>query len=221
MCGRFALNTDIEQLQKEFKVTELPEVSSRFNIAPSQDILILIQTPEGEVKGNLFTWGLIPFFAKDRTINPPLINARAESIDTKPAFRHSLKNKRGLIVMSGFFEWHTEDGKKQPYYITSKNNNLLAIAALWDIWQSSEGEIIHSCCLITTASNSLLQSVHHRMPAILNVSEQKLWLDTSSYDKTLLATLHPYAEDDLTLYPVTKKVSYWRYTEKDAIQRLN
>jgi putative SOS response-associated peptidase YedK len=216
MCGRFALEIHTHKLKSQFSLTDLPELRSRYNISPTQQILFLVSIND-EIHAELFQWGLIPFFAKDKKVNPPLINARAETLFEKPAFRHSVKAKRGLIVMSGFYEWHGEGNLKQPYYFKHKNNDYLAIAAFWDLWQSNE-ETIHSCCLVTTVANSVGTSIHPRMPVILTKDEQALWMDNSQFDKDQLKLLmHPYSHDDLVCYPVTTAMNNSRFESSQAI----
>lgn len=209
-------------IKAQFSLEDLPDMSPRYNIAPSQEIVLVLQTADGCNHGQLFTWGLVPFFAKDKKITPPLINARAETIAVKPAFRSAFKDKRGLVIMNGFYEWHVTSGKKQPFYISQKQKKLLAVAAIWENWISPENEVVHSCCLITSSANSVLEQVHTRMPVILNEEQQKIWLDNTHFDKEqLISLLNPYSNTDLTLYPVTPKMNNWRFTNIEAIQPCN
>lgn len=221
MCGRFALESRPEKIKAQFSAEGLPDLVPRYNIAPSQDVLFLMQSSDASIHGELFTWGLIPFFSKEKKVIPPLYNARAETIATKPSFRDALKSRRGIVIMSGFFEWRQVNGIKQPYYISKKNKELLAIAALWETWCSPEGEVIHSCCLITTEANEVMQPLHNRMPVILNPKQQHIWMDNSHFDRDfLLSVLLPYSEDDLQIYPVTPKMNNWRFTDREAIKPL-
>lgn len=223
MCGRFALDTTKVEIKTQFHVEHIPEISSSFNIAPTQNALILFQSPiDGMRDIEWFTWGLIPYFAKDKKMKPPLINARAETLATKPAFRTSFKSKRGIVIMSGYFEWQQLEHYKQPYYIRLKNKKLLAVAALWDTWQSQGGEVVHSCCLITTQANSLVARFHDRMPVVLNEEQQQIWLDARENNiKTLEDVLVPKVSDEMIIYPVTPKMNNWRYIDADAINPIN
>ncbi|HCU6008005.1 SOS response-associated peptidase [Legionella pneumophila] len=223
MCGRFALDTTRVEIKTQFHVDHIPELSSLFNIAPTQNALVLMQSPIDEMRHTeWFTWGLIPYFAKDKKMNPPLINARAETLATKPAFRTSFKSKRGIVIMSGYFEWQQLEHYKQPYYIRRKNKKLLAVAALWDTWQSQRGEVVHSCCLITTQANSLVARFHDRMPVVLNEEQQQIWLDARENNiKTLEDVLVPKVSDEMIIYPVTPKMNNWRYIDADAINPIN
>lgn len=220
MCGRFALDTTPQKIKSQFSIDELPVFTPRYNIAPSQEVLVLMQTEEG-LHGEFFSWGLVPFFAKDKVISPPLINARAETVAEKPAFRQAFKGRRGLVIMSGFFEWLRNEEIKQPYYISKKTDELLAVAALWDCWQSKEGEVHYSCCMLTAQSNELMTPLHHRMPVLLTPEEQVLWLNNKEFNaEELLAVLHPYRGDDLQIYPVTPRMNNWRFLAPEAIGPL-
>jgi putative SOS response-associated peptidase YedK len=222
MCGRFALDTTRVEIKTQFHVEHIPELSSSFNIAPTQNVLILMQSPIDEMRHiEWFNWGLIPYFAKDKKMNPPLINARAETLATKPAFRNSFKSKRGIVIMSGYFEWQQLEHYKQPYYIRLKDKKLLAVAALWDTWQSQVGEVVHSCCLITTQANSLVERFHDRMPVVLNEEQQQIWLNTEENDtKKLEELLLPRVSDEMIMYPVTQKMNNWRYSDADSIKPI-
>jgi putative SOS response-associated peptidase YedK len=221
MCGRFALVPKSNQVKYQFNLDEDFDFNPRYNIAPGSKVLFLCAPDSSAVKALNLHWGLIPFWAKDKKISGSLANARAETIFEKPAFRQSIKSKRGIMVMSGFYEWHTDQGVKQPFYFKQQNDSLLAVAAIWDSWQS-EHEIIHSCCLITTSANALMKSIHQRMPVILSKAEQKVWMNNQECNTLqLMELMHPYRPDDLTCYPVTTAMSNSRYESDQAIIPLN
>ncbi|MBA2655422.1 MAG: SOS response-associated peptidase [Tatlockia sp.] len=180
MCGRFALIPDDEIIKTQFAVSEVPPLEPQYNIAPSLTVLAIVKV-EHHNHAVLFRWGLIPYWAKDKKIGNSLTNARAETVMEKPAFRKAFQSRRCLMVMSGFFEWQEQGAVKQPYYNKHKNNKLMAIAGLWESWQSANGdEVIQSCCLITTKANELLDPIHHRMPVVLNKDAQALWLNPTT-----------------------------------------
>ncbi|AUH74214.1 SOS response-associated peptidase [Legionella sainthelensi] len=207
MCGRFAYVASYEKLKYQFHLSNSVEITPRFNIAPGADVICLVKTDTNELQSVVLRWGLIPGWATDRKKIGSFINARAETLFEKPAFRNAMKSKRCLMPMSGFYEWHMEKGVKQPYFFRKNNQELLAVAAFWDMWQS-ETEVLYSCCLITTDANLLMQSVHHRMPAILDAEAQSLWLDNSQCPKEkLLALLKPYPYEDLEGYRVSTLVN--------------
>jgi putative SOS response-associated peptidase YedK len=220
MCGRFAFVPKYDTLRYQFHVNETVEITPRYNIAPGALVYFLC-SPDGiEVNALQLRWGLIPSWAKDKKSVGSLINARAESLFEKPAFRQAIKSKRGIMVMSGFYEWHLERGVKQPYYVTSKNNEYLAIAALWDTWQSEE-EVIHSCCLITTNANELMLPIHHRMPVILSKEDQKIWMNNQNYNQAqLISIMQPYTKEDLISYPVTREMNVAAFDVPRAIEPL-
>lgn len=152
---------------------------------------------------------------------PKPVNARAETIFVKAAFRQGIKYKRCLIPMSGFYEWHQEEGLKQPYFFQKKNHDLLAVAALWDTWHQND-EVIHSCCLITTDANTLINPVHHRMPVILSEEAQAIWLDNAQCPKEkLIELMKPHAYEDLEGYRVTTLVNKADFDHPLAIEPLS
>jgi putative SOS response-associated peptidase YedK len=207
MCGRFALDALPKEIKKQFHVSVLPPLEPNYNACPTEPILILVPSEEGVLRGELFRWGLIPFFSKEIPRSQPLINARSETVDKLASFKKPFKSKRGLVVMNGFFEWMTEEGVKQPYFICRKDTKLLAIASLWDLWESGSGKIIYSCCMITTPPNEFLAPFHDRMPAILDEQAQNIWLNSVGEDvNELKSVLKPYNEDNLMMYPVTREV---------------
>src|SRR5215211_6449434 len=149
MCGRYAQRTDPKRLAKEFKVAEVPEVEPRYNIAPTQDILGVVESADGrEMK--FYKWGLIPSWAKDKSMGARLINARSETVTEKPSFREAFKRRRAIIPADGIYEWQRTDDRKQPYFIRMRDGSLFGFAGLWDRWRNEEGEVIESCSILTT-----------------------------------------------------------------------
>nr|MBA3440083.1 SOS response-associated peptidase [Pyrinomonadaceae bacterium] len=160
MCGRYTLRTDLREIAKQFGVTEVPSMTPRYNISPTQEVAIIKVTDEAQGREmDLYRWGLIPSWAKDPSIGSKMINARAETVAEKPSFREALKRRRGLIPADGFYEWARAGSRKQPYYFRMKNEQPFAFAGLWESWQS-DGERINSCTIITTEANELLRQVH-------------------------------------------------------------
>src|SRR5262249_41276153 len=149
-------------------------------------------------------WGLIPSWAKDKKIGARLINARAETVAEKPAFRSAFKHRRCLIPADGFFEWKNEGGRKQPYYITLQDGGLFALAGLWEEWHSGAGEVMPSCTIITTEANEVVRPLHERMPVILEVTGYADWLDPTAKSKeALLSLLRPFPAERMRAYPVS------------------
>ncbi|UCC17206.1 MAG: SOS response-associated peptidase [Dehalococcoidales bacterium] len=162
-----------------------------------------------------YTWGLIPFWVKDKyaanQIRQRTLNARAETIFEKPSFRHSIRNKRCLILVDGFYEWRHIGKKTYPYHINLKSNEPFAIAGIWDTWTDpGNGEIIKTCSIITTTANTLLEKVHNtrkRMPVILKKEYEKNWLEDGLSDDDIIPMLLPYEADAMTAYPVPKTLN--------------
>nr|WP_223800033.1 SOS response-associated peptidase [Legionella longbeachae] len=220
MCGRFAYIASYNKLKYQFHLSNSIEITPRFNIAPEAEVVCLLKTDTHEIQSVLLRWGLIPSWTKDRKKTESLINARAETIFEKPAFRQAMKSKRCLMPMSGFYEWHDEKGIKQPYFFQKNNYDLLAVAALWDTWQHEEG-VIHSCCLITTDVNPLMLPIHHRMPVILDEEAQSIWLNNTQCDKAqLMALMKPYSYEDLEGYRVTTLMNNAGFDYPLAMERL-
>ena len=220
MCGRYALRTPPKSLAKAFGVEEVPEFEARFNIAPTQTIAGVLQTPDGrEMK--FLKWGLVPSWAKDASLGAKLINARSETVAEKPAFREAFKRRRCLIPADGFFEWARTDGKKQPYFFRMSDEQPFSFAGLWERWQGADGEVVGSCAILTTAANELLQPVHDRMPVILHPEDYSLWLDEDVRKTDLLKELlQPYPAEEMTAYPVSTLVNSTRQQGAGLVDRL-
>jgi putative SOS response-associated peptidase YedK len=198
MCGRFGLRVSPKLVAKQFRLVEEPTLLLRYNIAPTQLVAAVRKKPDAaERKLDILRWGLVPFWAKDLKIGNRLINARAETVSKKPAFRASFRQKRCLIPADGFYEWKHLEKRKQPYFVRLRDRGLLAFAALWDHWKGPEHEIIESCTIITTDSNELIRPIHERMPVILGPSDYDLWLDLSVREKDLQQLLRPFPSDQM------------------------
>ena len=183
MCGRFIQITPIPKLVKRFKVKRLAPIDKgpSYNVAPTHQILII--NHEGERQLIQARWGFVPSWAKGPSIGSRMINARAETISEKPAFRHAFKTQRCLIVADGFFEWKQEDNRKLPMYIRLSSGKVFSFAGLYNIWTSPEGAVMYTCTIVTTEANQLVKSFHDRMPVILPKNEEGLWLDPAVEDK--------------------------------------
>jgi putative SOS response-associated peptidase YedK len=207
MCGRFALTVDPADLQDAFPEFIFPsQYAPRFNIAPTQPILALPNNGTG--KADFFFWGLIPSWAKDPTIGSRMINARAETLAEKPAFRAAYKYHRCLIFASGFYEWQpqAEIKTKVPHFIHLKSGAPFAFAGLWEHWQSPDGSEIRSATIVTTEPNELMRPIHNRMPVILPAAAQAQWLDPAPrFD--LQKLLLPYPSAEMEAYPVSTLVN--------------
>lgn len=209
MCGRFSLSTPAEILADRFQLTSAPSLAPRYNIAPTQPVAAVRLTPghEGRML-ELLRWGLIPPWAKDPSLGAQLINARAETAATKPAFRAAFRQRRCLVPADGFYEWQREGLRKQPFYIRMRDGKPFAFAGLWEHWEGLDGAAIDSCALLTTEPNELLRPVHDRMPVILDPRDYELWLDPEVRKlERLTPLLRPYPPEDMTAYPVSPRVN--------------
>jgi putative SOS response-associated peptidase YedK len=208
MCGRFILTTDLDQLEERFSFhAQNLSFKPRYNIAPSQSVLAVIGDETGN-RGGMLRWGLIPSWAKDAAIGNRMINARAETVAEKPSFRRALQKRRCLILADGFYEWRQEGKKKTPLFITLASHEPFAFAGLWETWRPPDGEAIHSCTIITTTPNTLMESIHNRMPVILTREAETAWLDrTMTEPERLLPLLVPYSETLMDAYEVALTVN--------------
>jgi putative SOS response-associated peptidase YedK len=217
MCGRFALHHCAAEIAAQFAVEQLAvELPPRYNIAPSQPVAVVLQR-QGRVL-EAFQWGLVPFWARDARIGSRMINARAETLAEKPAYKAALTRRRCLIPASGFFEWKKAGKQKRPLYIHQTTGHPFALAGLWEKWTSPQDQPLYSCTIVTTEANPFMASIHARMPVILTPEQQHAWLDPRQDDpRELLSLLHPYAGDTLTAYPVASRVNVPTYDAPDCI----
>lgn len=209
MCGRFTLTVNPAEVQEAFGSYTFPQrFAPRFNIAPTQPVLVIPNDDQNTA--DFFVWGLIPMWAKDPSIGSRLINARAETLAEKPAFRSSLKYKRCLIFADGFYEWKSPEGKKvkTPFFIHMKDRKPFAFAGLWDSWNNPDGSLVKSCTIITTEPNELTGIIHNRMPVILHPRDYGKWLDsTPQTPDRLKPLLKPFPADRMDAYPVSTLVN--------------
>jgi putative SOS response-associated peptidase YedK len=208
MCGRFGLGASATTLLGQFNVQEGFAWTARYNLAPSQEVLTVVQVAGSGRQLRTMRWGLIPAWAKDPGIGSRLINARVETVATKPVFRKSLRERRCLILTDGFYEWESRAGRKQPWFIRMRDGGPFAFAGLWDRWTGPDGRAIDSCTIITTTPNGLIRQFHHRMPVILIPEQYDLWLDVRVQDANrLLPLLAPYPAEEMSAYPVSPLVN--------------
>lgn len=221
MCGRFALFANANELERHFQVSLPFHVAPRYNIAPSQPVLALAHTPgTSDPVWAHFQWGLVPSWAKDPSIGARMINARAESLAEKPAFRSAFRYRRCIVPISGFYEWAKTERTRQPYFLRAVGGEPMGVAGLWERWHSPDGSELTTCTLITTDANDTVRPIHHRMPAILDPKDYALWLDPETPTKTLHALLRPASEALLTAYPVSTLVNSPTHDDPSLIAPL-
>lgn len=211
MCGRFTLRAPASVIAEQFSLFDLPSLSPRYNIAPTQTVAVVRQVGEPGGAGRELVnlrWGLIPHWAKDPAIGNKMINARSESVAEKPAYRTALRRRRCLVVADGFYEWRPAGRRKQPYFMHMKGDRPFGFAGLWETWEGPENSYIESCTIITTDANALMAPIHDRMPVIVEPEDYDLWLDISVQDPPrFLPLLRPYQGDLLVAEPVGTRVN--------------
>jgi putative SOS response-associated peptidase YedK len=207
MCGRYTLSCPPDELRVEFEVEPAADYTPRYNIAPQQPVPVVGLSADGERRLAVVRWGLVPSWAKSLRDVPNPINARAESLLQRRAFRDSFLNRRCLVLADGFYEWRREAGRKQPYRFHRRDEKPFAFAGLWDRWESPDGETLWSCTIVTTSANGLVQPIHDRMPVILDRSQHAMWLDPATPEERLGAMLEPREFEAFEVYPVSTLVN--------------
>ncbi|MCY7383900.1 MAG: SOS response-associated peptidase [Microcoleus sp. CAN_BIN18] len=222
MCGRYTLTASSQIIAEFFKLSEVPDITPRYNIAPTQSVATVTVSPQHlQRQFQFMRWGLIPSWAKDLKIGSKMINARSETVAEKPAFRSAIKHRRCLIVADGFYEWLPLLKHKQPYYFQMAEGEPFAFAGLWENWQSPEAEKIVSCTIITTAANETVQPVHDRMPVILPECDWKQWLDPAvNSAQEVLPLLKPYASEAMKAKAVSAIVNSPTRDSPECIQAI-
>jgi putative SOS response-associated peptidase YedK len=217
MCGRYSLTSKLNNLQARFDFEAGNLVyRPRYNVAPTQDVLAVVN--DGRNRAGFLRWGLVPFWAKDPRIGSRMINARAETVAEKPAFRRALRKQRCLVLADGFYEWKKEGSAKVPMYIAARSGEPFGMAGLWETWKAPSGESLHSCAIITTAANSLMEPIHERMPVILTQEAEATWLDAGIDDPgPLTRLLLPYPAAELEAYPVSTLVNSPRNDARECL----
>jgi putative SOS response-associated peptidase YedK len=213
MCGRMTMRADPSDVARIFDAevrdpAGLLELGPRYNVAPTQPIEVVVQRDDGRFI-ELHRWGLVPSFANSVSAGNRLINARAETVATSPAFRTSFARRRCIIPADGFYEWRREEARKQPFLIHAADDRLLAFAGLWAPWRDPvTGEWVLSAAVVTTRANGVVGRLHDRMPVILEPSEWPIWADPEIRDPGLLTDLlRPAADALLTLTAVSSLVN--------------
>lgn len=219
MCGRFALHADPEQLAEALDASAPADYHPRFNIAPTQTVLTLHRVGD-ERRLVPLRWGLVPAWSKGPDNRYSMINARAETVHSKPAFRGPFRHHRCLIPASGFYEWRTGERGKQPWYIHPTDGPLLLFAGLWDRWDGPD-EHVDSCTILTTAANALMAQLHDRMPVILDAEGQIAWLDPDADSSDLRALLVPAPDERLAAHPVGRQINNPRHEGPDCIMGMD
>lgn len=207
MCGRFVQANEAERYATLLNAQSLQGLPPRYNVAPSLPVMAVKETLWQERVLVTMRWGLIPHWAKTAKSRYSMINARAETIADKPAYRDAFRHHRCLIPVDGFYEWHAADGK-QPYYVHRHDGEPLVLAGIWDHWDDPAGGHIDSCSIVVTAADEQMSPIHERMPLILPPSSWASWLDTNLNDRVVLEQLMAEATaPPLEIYPISRRVN--------------
>jgi putative SOS response-associated peptidase YedK len=248
VCGRYTSTSTATELAATFAIDEIrtEQLPIRYNVAPTQPVYAVAEGRSSEPgrpgprQWGAFRWGLVPSWAKDVAAGAGMINARSEGIAAKPAFRNALVRRRCLIPADAFYEWQTAPaaqaalaglgatgeapGVKQPYAIRPRGGGAMAFAGLWEVWRppgQPDAELVRTCTIITTAANSLLAPIHHRMPVVLGPTDWGTWLDRSNQNvDAVLGLLVPAPASDFVVYPVSTRVNRAANDAADLLEPL-
>ena len=216
MCERFYLTATPTEMKKLFRVDLVPELAPRYNIAPAQRSPIVIAADKAR-SVHMARWGLVPSWSRDLSLGSGMINAPAETLEEKPAYRAAFLTQRCLVPASGFYEWQTKGGKSRPYKIALRNGALFAFAGLWEKWTPEHGEPVETFAIVTTSANKLVSEVHERMPVIIAPADYQRWL-TAPAD-TAKRLLLPYT-GGMTIAPVSDRVSSVKNDDAELLRRV-
>ena len=207
MCARFVITTAPEALRQVFGYVEQPNFPARYNVAPTQPVPVVI-LENGARHFRLMRWGLLPSWVKDPRQFTLLINARAETVQEKPAFRNAIRRRRCLVPADGYYEWHTSDGRKQPYFIHPRARGPIGFAGLAETWMGPNGEELDTVAIITAAASTGMSVLHHRVPVTIAPDDFAQWLDCSADNATDVMTLLRAPEDGAFVWhPVSTAVN--------------
>ncbi len=208
MCGRYTLAKPVGAVRERFAVGDALTFEPRYNIAPGTEIVAVTTDRQGAPRGELLRWGLVPAWAKDPAVGFKMINARAETLAERPAYRTPFERFRCLIPADGFYEWQARRGQaKLPFHVTRDDGQLFAFAGLWSVWHRGEPDELRSCTIVTTAANAVMANVHDRMPVILDSETESAWIDAATPAATLQELLRSLPPGQTHLRPVSPAVN--------------
>jgi putative SOS response-associated peptidase YedK len=218
VCGRYSLAKPVGAVRGRFAIGDALMFEPHYNVAPGTEIVAVTTDREGVPRGELLRWGLVPRWAKDPAVGYKMINARAETLADRPAYRAPLQRFRCLIPADGFYEWQNRERQpKLPFHITRTDGEMFAFAGLWSVWHRGEPDEVRSCTIITTAANEPMASVHSRMPVILAPDEEPTWLDSGTTLATLAELMHGPPAAQTHLRPVSNAVNDARYDGPECL----
>ena len=225
MCGRARLSSDVSEIKLVFSIPPhrpTPNTAPSWNVAPTDPPpVVRYDARAGERSLDVMRWGLVPFWAKDIKVGFANINAKAEGIEGKPAFREAFQRRRCLVSVDNFYEWKKTPAEKQPYAVALADRGLMALAGLWENWRSPAGEWVRSFAIITTTPNELCAEIHNRMPVVLKPDTWPLWLgEERAAQRQLKAMLAPYPSEEMTCWPVSARVGNVKNNDPSLIEPI-
>jgi putative SOS response-associated peptidase YedK len=208
MCSRYTLIWQSQQVADHFGLTKIDDFPPRYNIAPGQPVGIVRQGLDHNREFALVRWGLLPGWVKDIDEFSVLVNARTETIEEKPSFRNAIKYRRCLFPANGFYEWKMVEGERQPFYVAAANDELFAMAGIWEHWMGADGSEIETAAILTTSANSDVARIHNRMPALIMKEDYEQWLDCQSgLAHEACSLLRPVRQNFFRLHKVASLVN--------------
>ncbi len=222
MCGRFSRSTPPAVIAEELGCDVDPSLSAtpRFNVCPSEPILVMARGPDAHAHVGLMQWGLVPWFARDAKDGPRAINARAETLATARTFKEPFERRRCLVVADGFYEWRRVGTARQPWFFRLRSRRPFVMAGVWDRWKPASGTPLVSCAIVTCPANRLVTPVHDRMPVIVPADARTAWLAKDADPKALTALLQPFPEDAMEAYPVSPLVNSPKNDSAECIREV-
>ena len=222
MCGRYAIYGPVSRANRDAIEFLGEEVAFHptFNAAPTQNLPVFRVSPERGRELTLLRWGLVPSWAKDPAIGARMINARAETVSEKPAFRAAFRRRRCLVPMSGFYEWQRTAGRKAPHFVRLRDTDSFAAAGLYEYWPGKDSAAaIESYTILTTGANELMRAVHDRMPVILHQRDYEAWLDPANEKlDALSALLTPFPAEQMRTFAVSPRVNNTRNDGPELVE---
>jgi putative SOS response-associated peptidase YedK len=210
VCARTTLTLSAHLIARWLALQDVPEWEPRYNVCPTQDQMV-VRARDGEPEAVKLRWGLVPWWASDLSVGSRMINARAEGVDTKPAFRDAFRERRCLVLVDGFYEWQAIPGEKRrrPYAVRMPDNSPFVLAGLWESWRNrTTREVVQTCTVVTTTPNAFMARLHDRMPVILDPASYGAWLNPATPAADALSMLRPYdGAAALSAYPVSTYVN--------------
>lgn len=209
MCGRYAFFSPAEAVRRVFGVEDVPPLEARYNVAPTQPVPVVREREPGRREVAMLHWGLVPSWAKEKSIGNRMINARSETLAEKPAYRRAFRDRRCLVLADGWYEWQVTPSGKQPWFTCGRDRQPLGLAGLWETWRDpGSGEVLESCTIVTRDAPGSLGEIHHRMPAVIPAARASAWLDPAQREPaTLSGWLGEAAASDFESWPVSRAVN--------------